>query len=287
MKLPLSIAQKLLNLQDGEKLPLSKLKHTVVTDMLSNGVLVKEVQGRSKNRIFLADPNSLTDYLKNHFGIDNLADYVIAYQKDSLSRAEAIAVASNSKLKVTRTFEGFLVNSYQHIECTLNSEPIIIYPKSGTFTFIHNYKNFFPPSDTTIIGVENAENFREIEKQKYLFRNINPLFVSRYPQNQNKDLLKWLQMIPNSYLHFGDFDFSGLNIYWNEYKKHLLDKARYFIPANIEQLISSKGNRDLYDNQQIQFKEVAVDEIGITTVLKHIRKHKKGLEQEIFIKETK
>lgn len=284
MKLPLSIAHKLLSLQDGEKIPLSKLKHAVVTDMLSNGVLVKEVQGRSKNRIFLLNPNSLARYLKNHFGIDNLADYVISYKKDDLSRAEAIEVASNSKLKATRTFEGFLVNCYQPIECTLNSELITIYPKSGTFTFVHNYKNFLPPSDVTIVGVENPDNFREIEKQKYLFSNINPLFVSRYPQNQSKDLLKWLQSIPNSYLHFGDYDFSGLNIYWNEYKKHLHDKARYFIPENVEQLISSNGNRDLYDNQQVQFKEDEVDEIGIATVLKYIREHKKGLEQEIFIR---
>ena len=94
-------------------------------------------------------------------------------------------------------------------------------------------------------------------------------------------------MIPNNYLHFGDFDFGGLNIYWNEYKKHLHDKARYYLPNNIEQLISSKGNRDLYDNQQIQFEESDVDEMGITDLLKYIRKHKKGLEQEILLREKK
>jgi len=35
------------------------------------------------------------------------------------------------------------------------------------------------------------------------------LFVSRYPQTQSKDLLNWLQSIPNPYLHFGDFDLTG------------------------------------------------------------------------------
>jgi len=283
MKLPLSIAQKLVLLQGGEKLPLSKLKHAAVTDMISNGVLVKELQGRSRNRVFLSDPDSLNRYLKNHFGIDNLVDYITAYQREELSRSEAIEVSSNSKLKHGRTFEGFLVNSYQPIECTLDGKPFTLHPKSGTFTFIYNYKNFSPPTDVTIVGVENADNFREIERQKYLFTGITPLFVCRYPQNQNKDLLNWLHMIPNSYLHFGDFDFSGLNIYWNEYKKHLQNKSRFFVPDNIELLIVSKGNRDLYDHQQVQFNEDEVHEIGIPIVLKYIKKYKKGLEQEIFI----
>jgi len=284
MKLPISIAIKLLSLHEGEKLPLSKLKHPTIATMIENGILEKNVQGRSKTRISLSNRNSLTDYLKNHFGIDHLGDYISACQKNDLSRTLAIEVSSNSKLKAGRTFEGFLMNCYEPIDCVLDNKKITITPEPGIFTFVRNYKNFFPPSDITIVGIENPYNFREIEKQKYLFNNIKPLFVSRYPQNQNKDMLKWLQIIPNSYLHFGDFDFAGLNIYWHEYKRHLREKAQYFVPENTEQLISSKGNRDLYYNQQIHFEEDKVDEVGIIALLKHIRKHKKGLEQEIFIK---
>jgi len=284
MKLSLSIAQKLVLLRKGERLAFSKLKYPVVEDMLNNGILGIVVQGRSKKVIFLSNPNSMALYLKNHFGIDDLEAYVLVYQKEDLSRAEAIAVSSNSKLKQGRTFEGFLVNSYQAIECKLNEGLITVNPTSGTFTFVYSYKNFFPPAGITIVGVENADNFREIARQKYLFSHITPLFVSRYPQNQNKDLLNWLRMIPNNYLHFGDFDFSGLNIYCNEYKKHLQNKAQFFIPENVEQIIASKGNRDLFAKQSLQFKEDEVDEIGIATILKYIRKYKKGLEQEIFIR---
>lgn len=286
MNLPFSIAKKLKLLQDGEKLPLSQLKHAVISQMIDNGILTKEVKGRSKNRIFLSEPRILPRYLKNHFGIDNLEAYIVAYQKEELNRKEAIEVSSNSKLKKGRTFKGFLVNSYQAIECILEGEHITIHPKRGTFTFIYNYENFLPPADITIVGIENSENFNEIESQKYLFKNITPLFVSRYPQNQSKDLIKWLQLIPNNYLHFGDFDFAGLNIYYNEYKKHLLHKAQFFVPEKIEQLIASKGNRTLYDSQQIQFREVDAAETGITNVLQYIRNHKKGLEQEVFIREA-
>lgn len=64
-------------------------------------------------------------------------------------------------------------------------------------------------------------------------------------------------------------------------------RYNFFLPANIEQLISSKGNRDLYNNQQVQFEEGKVDELGISTLLKLIRKHKKVLEQEVFIRQMK
>lgn len=76
--------------------------------------------------------------------------------------------------------------------------------------------------------IEDPSNFRHLQKQRKLFGDIHPLFVSRCPQS--KDLIKWLQTIPNRYLHFGDFDFAGLNIYINEFKKHLHDIASFYLP---------------------------------------------------------
>ena len=282
MKLPISIAEKLISLQNGEKIPFSKLKHSAIDSMIDNGILKKQIQGRSKTQIYLASINSLTAYLKNHFGIDNLDNYVEVSQKEDLSRAEAIEISSNSKLKLIRTFKGFLVNCFQPVEFILNNRPITIQPREGTFTFIYDYDNFTPSDNITIVGIENPENFRHIQKQKKLFESIQPLFVSRYPQN--KDLIKWLQTIPNNYIHFGDFDFAGLNIYCNEYKKHLKEKAQFFLPPDIEKLISTRGNRDNYNNQTIQFDKNEIEEENILTVLRLIEKYKKGLEQEIFAK---
>lgn len=283
MKLPISIAEKLILLQNGEKIPFSKLKNPIIDSMIDNGILKVQTQGRSKRQIYLANRNLLAPYLKNHFGIDSLDSYVEVYQKEDLSRAEAIEISSNSKLKSIRTFKGFLVNCFQPVECKLNNRLITIQPQEGTFTFIYDYDKFTPSDNITIAGIENPENFRQIQKQKRLFKNIQPLFVSRYPQS--KDLIKWLQTISNNYLHFGDFDFAGLNIYWNEYKKHLKDKAKFFLPPDIETLISSKGNRDNYHNQTIQFDEKEVEEENVLTLLRLIGKYKKGLEQEILIKQ--
>ncbi len=282
MTLPVSIAEKLIAMQIGEKIPFSKVKHSVVVAMLENGILKKQIQGRSKAVIYLTNRDGLSAYLKNHFGIDSLENYIKVLQRADSSRGEVIDISSNSKLKSIRTFKGFLVNCFQPVECKLNGKPITIQPHEGTFTFIYDYDSFTLSSSITIVGIENPENFRFIQKQKMLFENIQPLFVSRYPQN--KDLIKWLQRIPNNYLHFGDFDFAGLNIYCNEYKKHLKGKATFFMPPDLEKLISTRGNRDNYNNQIILFDKNEIGEENILILLRLIEKNKKGLEQEIFAK---
>jgi hypothetical protein len=94
-----------------------------------------------------------------------------------------------------------------------------------------------------------------------------------------------LQSIPNNYLHFGDFDFAGIGIYLNEYKKYLADRATFFIPENIESFIPEYGNKDLYDKQKINFEIQSISETELLHLLEIIGKYKKGLEQEIFILE--
>lgn len=281
MILPISIAEKLISIQNGEKIPFSKMKHPFIESMIDNGILKIQIQGRSKKLICISNKNFLIDYLNNHFGIESLDKYVAGFKKENLIRADAIDISSNSKLKSIRTFKGFLVSSFEPVQCLLNNKAITIHPIEGTFVFVFDFENFTPAKNITIVGIENPENFRYIQKQKKLFENIKPLFVSRYPQN--KDLIKWLQLIPNNYLHFGDFDFAGLNIYFNEYKKHLQDKATFFLTPDIEKLISTKGNRNNYNKQSIHFDKFQVVEENVSNLIRLIEKYKKGLEQEIFI----
>jgi hypothetical protein len=130
--------------------------------------------------------------------------------------------------------------------------------------------------------MENPENFRHIDNQRQLFPGIKPLFVSRYPQS--KDLVKWLSAIPNRYLHFGDFDFAGINIYLNEYKKHLGSRSQFFVPDHIEEKILRYGSRHLYDKQlRLQPGPGKTDEPGLNNLISLIHTYKKGLEQEIYM----
>ena len=280
MKLALNIAEKLLQLVEGQKIPASKMKYAIVKDLIYEGIIYRP--GKVNSIIQLIEKQQLELYLKNHFEINDLRSYIEAVKNEESTRGDLVAVAADSKVKAVRTFKGFLVNSYTPISTSLNGEAHIICPTIGTFNFIYDFEGFIPAPDVTIVGIENPENFRHIEKQQYLFKDITPLFVSRYPQNQSKDLIKWLQSIPNNYLHFGDFDFAGIGIYLNEFHKHIVERASFFVPNNIEELIVNFGSKKRYDVQKVTFKIESIDD-KLLGLIKLFHKYKKGLDQELLI----
>jgi hypothetical protein len=281
MKIPVHIAEKLLQLSQGETIPSSLAKHALIEELISERII--ERNGRLQKKLHINDRKQLFLYLQNKHGINDLQKYIEVIKKDNVQRNELVEISSDSKLKQIRTFKGFLINCYSSVNAELNGEEININPIEGTFQFIYDFENFIPSADITIVGIENPENFRHVNKQKQLFKNINPIFISRYPQNQSRDLIKWLQTIPNNYLHFGDFDFAGIGIYLNEFKKHLADKATFFIPENIDKLISDFGNKKRYNEQKINFEVKSIQELKLLQLLETIHKCRKGLDQEILI----
>ena len=284
IKIPLHIAEKLLLLQQGEIISASSAKHAVINEFVDENIIQRT--GRVQKSLSVLNNDRLKVYLQNKFGINGLDKYIETLKRTDFKRNDLTEVSSNSKLKKVRTFKGFLVNSYSPIQAVINGNSILINPEIGTFIFVSDFESFEIPSNITIIGIENPENFRYIEKQKYLFENIKPLFVCRYPQNQHKDLINWLQSIKNPYLHFGDLDFAGIGIYLNEYKKHLGNRATFFIPDNANELLERYGNRGLYDNQKNNFSIEEIEEIKLNQLITMIHEYKRGLEQEVFIKLT-
>jgi len=283
VKLPLHIAVKLQQAITGNiELPASSIKHVVVDKMLADGVLQKKQVGKTKAVLFVHNAAALAGYLHNIFGIPSLQRYIEKYPDKTLTRSESVAISGNSKLRGIRTFTGFLVNSFQPIAATLNGSAFILNPPDGSYVFISDWKSFIPPLTCTIIGVENAENFRQVRRLQHLFKGLTPLFVCRYPVSN--DLVLWLQQIPNPYLHFGDLDFEGIYIYLSEYKQHLQKKASFFIPPNIEYMLKRYGNRELYNRQHANRTSPPVmQEDAIPGLIALLHKYKKVLEQEIFI----
>jgi len=281
MKIPIHIAEKLLLLSKGACIPDSSARHSIIDDLVLEGILNR--RGRIKKTLLLQDGLSLCTYLQNRYEVSDLSLYIQVNKQENLIRADLVSVSADSKLKVIRTFKGFLVNCYSPVQATFNNELMVVLPKEGTFSFIYDFERFIPAKDITVVGIENPENFRHINKQKYLFQNIKPLFVSRYPQNQSKDLIKWLQLIPNNYLHFGDFDFSGIGIYINEFKKHLNNRAHFFIPEDIDNLIKKSGSKKRYNIQTPIYTLKGIKEDSLIELIDSIHRHKKGLDQEIFI----
>ncbi len=282
MKVPVHIAEKLLQLSQGESIPSSFAKHSLIDDLVLEGII--ERKGRIQKSLLVSDTKALHTYLQSKCSINDLQQYIQISKKREVTRTELVAATTNSKHSGVRSFKGFLINCYSPIQATLNGNQITLNPVNGTFQFIFDFENFAISPDITIVGVENPSNFRHIDKQKHLFKDINPLFVSRYPQSQSKDLIKWLQSIQNKYLHFGDFDFAGIGIYLNEYKKHLAEKASFFVSENIDDLIREYGNTGRYNEQRINFDVRKISEPELLKLIDIIHNRRKGLDQEILIR---
>lgn len=281
MKISLPVAKILNELTQGNSIPSSKAKQILFNELVIENILSRK--GRIKKTIQLIDKEALRVYLKNKFQIADLEKYIYVLEKEQVTRSELVSVSGDSKIRKVRTFKGFLINSYQPIHAILNNKPILIEPLEGVFNFIYDFESFIPNKEATIIGIENPENFRYIAKQKELFKGINPIFISRYPQNQSKDFINWLQSITNNYLHFGDFDLSGIAIYLNEYQKYLDKRGTFLIPNNIRELLTKHGSSKRYNIQKQNFKKENIKQDDLAKLVEIIHECKKGLDQEYFI----
>lgn len=279
-KLSISQAEKLLRILNGEQLPASSFKGELSATLLTENIIVEN--GRSRRVLSLSNRDALNNYLFAEYGVSDLGLYISTLKQSEITRADLVKASSNSKTEKVRTFTGFLVSTLEPIRAKICDNKFTISPIEGTFIFISDYEHFTIEDDVVIVGIENAENFRSLNRQNHLFDFAKCLFVCRYPQNQSKDFITWLLKIRNTYFHFGDYDFAGLNIFVNEYQKHLGDRAKLFVPNDLEKYFDSYGNRELFYNQKINF-DINSQDNAIKSVYNLINKYQKGLEQEVFI----
>lgn len=305
-KLGLGDARQILAMLNGDEVASSKLSHRMATLLQEEGFLFSKTNGsRCKYRIDGALREGCRMFLVQQFGLKCSLEEFVELSSHSFSssisssfgrssssdlsttRAQMVGAMGDSKYHHIRTFRGFLVNSYSPIEASLNGQAFLVHPMEGSMTFINAPESFKIPKDVLIVGMENAENFMQIRKQKYLFDSLYPnkriLFVSRYPQNALSDLRGWLLRLPNHYIHFGDFDLAGIHIYLSEYYAYLGDRASFLIPGDIEERLR-EGNAGLYDQQYEKFKDMMVSDARVQPLVDMIHCYCRGYEQEGYIK---
>ena len=281
MKISKTLISTLQQLMDGGPVAASTLRKDIAETLLAEGLLT--VQTHGSRRAFRAiDAIALKNFLQTHYEVfRTLGDnYLDSYS----TRFEQAAETGNSKLVMVRSCPGFPVNSYEPITCSLSGNEIVVNPPEGGFVFIDNWQQFTIPNDVVVVGIENMENFRMIRHQRKLFESVlgdTPLlFVSRYPQS--KDLRKWLQGITNRYVHFGDFDLAGINIFLTEFQQFLGARSSFLIPSDIEKRLQI-GSQDRYNNQLSRFKDLKCDENRIQAIIDLINKYHKCYDQEGYI----
>ena len=264
-------------LVSGESVAASSLRKDVAAELLDEGLLTVITHG-SRRSYAAIDTEALRKFAESHYGGFSFVG------KDGLTRAEMASETGNSKLVMVRSCPGFPVNSYEPIACTMNDREFIVNPGDGSFVFVADWQKFKIPEDVIVVGIANMENFRMIRQQRGLFEQIigsqRLVFVSRYPQSS--DLRSWLKIIPNRYIHFGDFDLAGINIFLTEFNSYLGNRSSFLIPLDIEERLA-KGSKERYNDQYQKFKSINSNIPDIQHLIDLINKYHRCYDQEGYI----
>ena len=277
----MAISASIQALISGEQVAGSRLSSKLLDELMAENLLLVVTHG-SRKSYRARDVEALKRYL-----LDKDENYRILDVSSSVSRASMAAETGNSKLLTVRSCPGFPINSYKPVLCSLRGNEFVINPTEGSFAFVDDWQHFVIPEDVVVVGVENMENFRMIRKQRMLFESVlgdkTLLFVSRYPQST--DLRSWLQNIPNRYIHFGDFDLAGINIFLTEFQKYLGDRASFLIPSDIEQRLS-QGSSVRYNAQYGKFHTLHCSDKDLQSLVDLINKYHRCYDQEGYIAKT-
>ena len=287
-----SLIQAFASLRQGETAPFSRFPADWVEEMIVEGGVTSIVKGSRKSLKVISRAAFDVFLLSKGLQPDKLEE-TLAVLSGADSRAAQVQLLGDSKVAPVRSCPGFPVNVLSPLSVRLGERKLLLCPCPGSFLYISDFLQFSIPSNAIVVGVENMENFRLPERQTAVWEQILDQFggdgvpplllVSRYPQS--RDLVTWLQAIPNPYVHFGDFDLAGIHIYLTEFYRHLGARASFFVPSDIEARLAH-GSRERYDTQFPRFGKMEVPDARILPLVRLIHRYQRGYDQEGYIEST-
>lgn len=252
----------------------------IVSALKLNGS-VKGSSKSSRKYIDIVKPENIFLFLQ-HYGyniasLDYIDNYIADIYDKKSSRDTIQKYTSDTKAKDSKSLKGLYVSSLQTVEIKIDDEVVSIIPQNGMGHFLFHTQKIELYQDTIVVGVENYQVVWFAKKYAYLFKEKNVLFVFV----MNSYALQWLEGIENEYIHFGDYDFDGVNIYLNKVVPRLkrVKKHSIFIPDDIEEHIKNSKNFELYKKQK-RFKKFETSDLKIHKLLKMLDKYKRCFEQE-------
>ena len=285
MKLTLRLVENLKRLLYGVSIPYSALPQSLVESLTEEGLLSIAYHG-TRRCVMARNTEALAGALPRYNEALKDLDAAKGLLSEDNSRAAQAAISGNSKTNNKRAMPGFLVNSYNRLDYMICGQPFTMEPAEGSAIYIANWQTFVPPVSTLIIGIENTENFLRIREQRNFFDDFlqqeesEILFVSRYAFSS--DLMDWLASIPNRYLHFGDFDLAGIDIFLNQFKPHVKERGSFLIPSDIERRLKN-GSRKRYDEHYQKYSNLTTTDEALNHLISLIHKYRRTYDQEGYI----
>jgi len=256
------------------------INKTIINKLELNGSIKLIRKSAQRKILHLEKQENVYLFLKdNEYNISNILDFDIYLNeifKKTPSRDIIQKWHNSTKIKKSESLKGLYISSLNNIDIKIDDEIVTIVPTNGIGYFCFYTQKITISEDTIIVGVENYQVIWFAKKYKGFFKDKNILFVVR-----NKYMREWISSIENEYIHFGDYDLAGINIYLNDIVPRLKKSKKYsmFIPDDIDYLIKEYGDFVLFE-KQTKYKNIIVNDLKINALKNTIKKYKKGLEQE-------
>lgn len=290
-KLSLKAIENLSNLlKDGRIQAINMSNQRALKDLVKESA-IKIINNRPL-MYGVENPDLIYRYLSksNNIKAKSLAELLeyIKFEKSEQvkSRDEIVKHKKTTKDSVSNSFYGLHIAVLKDTQIYQGNELVTLKPNISGSYFLFHKLDIKIPDDTVIIGVENPQVLWLIHKYSYLFEDFKKAVFVLTNDISSGYFYTWISKISNKYIHFGDFDFAGLSIYYDKIKPKLKTKETYFlVPNEIFDLIKSHGSKANYDKQSIYNIDRLKSRIDDEKVLKLMDfilsvKIRKCLEQE-------
>lgn len=235
--------------------------------------------------IYLNDAEALFGIVKsngyNVACIEDL-DYFIEEKNEPKSRDEIADNYSHTKRVESKSFNGLMISVFDKLEVNYNDKKQYFYALDGSGLFLHYTSKLQLDDDVIVVGVENPQVVWYINNYKHLFENDKKYLFLCISEYKTTYQYKWLESFSGEYIHFGDFDLAGINIYLNTIVPKL-KKAKshsFLIPDNIYEIIKKKNYMLDYSNQTRYLNITSKEDKNLQKLIEFIKSHKITIEQE-------
>ena len=271
----------LLSVSNGEEVTYSKFSKNgkqLIDKMSEYGIVEKISLRKNSFAIVLHSIDAMESYLAQHCAIADLQAYCVALELEDPTRAELAKLGVGSKLRSTAPKTGLHINSPDGITIYIDDNPVKLTLPDRCALFVHRDAKLRIDEDVLIVGVENFENITYVHLREQVGGNdTQRVFIERSPTLQ-----QWIEKVPNRYLHFGDIDLAGINIFLTEYLSRVGDRGSFFIPSTIGEDIKS-GDAELFKKQYNRYKNIDTDIFELKKLITLIKNEGKVVEQEYYI----